>query len=101
MCSEIKVSGRKEHQALVQKGFKFAGNDDANEVGEIAEESQFYQALILATLQTLAGTHYLNGSHGRDELAPGLRNYHLVYSRQQAKHLHSSVKSPSHIVFYR
>jgi len=24
------------------------------------------------------------GSHDRDELAPGLRSYHLIYSRQQA-----------------
>ncbi|MEX5547394.1 type II toxin-antitoxin system RelE/ParE family toxin [Pseudomonas pergaminensis] len=60
-----------------------------------------YQALILAALQALASTHYRIGSHERDELAPGLRSYHLVYSRQQAKHPHGTVKSPRHVVFYR
>jgi toxin ParE1/3/4 len=62
---------------------------------------QRYQALILAALQAIAGTPYRVGSHERDELAPGLRSYHLIYSRQQAKHPHGTVKSPRHIVFYR
>ncbi|MEE4675257.1 type II toxin-antitoxin system RelE/ParE family toxin [Pseudomonas viridiflava] len=61
---------------------------------------QRYQALILAALQAIAGTPY-RISHERDELAPGLRSYHLVYSRQQAKHPHGTVKSPRHVVFYR
>ena len=47
---------------------------------------QRYQALILAALQALADMPYRIGSHDRDELAPGLRSYHLIYSRQQAKH---------------
>lgn len=42
-----------------------------------------YQALILASLQAIAGAPYRVGSHDRDELAPGLRSYHLIYSRQQ------------------
>ncbi|MGX1186339.1 toxin ParE1/3/4 [Pseudomonas sp. F-14 TE3623] len=62
---------------------------------------QRYQALILAALQAIAGTPYRIGSHDRDELAPGLRSYHLIYSRQQTKHPHGTVKSPRHIVFYR
>jgi toxin ParE1/3/4 len=62
---------------------------------------QRYQALILAALQALASTPYRIGSHDRDELAPGLRSYHLIYSRQQAKHPNRTVKSPRHIVFYR
>jgi toxin ParE1/3/4 len=60
-----------------------------------------YQALILTALQALASTPYCIGSHDRDELAPGLRSYHLTYSRQQVKHPHGRVKSPRHIVFYR
>jgi toxin ParE1/3/4 len=40
---------------------------------------QRYQALILAALQALADTPYRIGSHDRDELAPGLRSYHLIY----------------------
>lgn len=44
---------------------------------------QRYQALILTALQALASTPYCIGSHDRDELAPGLRSYHLTYSRQQ------------------
>lgn len=62
---------------------------------------QRYQALILAALQAIAGAPYRVGSPDRDELAPGLRSYHLIYSRQQAKHPHGTVKSPRHIVFYR
>jgi toxin ParE1/3/4 len=62
---------------------------------------QRYQTLILAALQVLADTPFRIGSHDRDELAPGLRSYHLIYSRQQAKHTHGTVKSPRHIVFYR
>jgi len=62
---------------------------------------QHYQALILAALQAIAGTPYRVGSHDRDEIAPGLRSYHLIYSRQHAKQTHGTVKSPRHIVFYR
>ena len=62
---------------------------------------QRYQALILAALQALASTPYRIGSHDLDELAPSLRSYHLIYSRQQAKHPHGTVKNPRHIVFYR
>ena len=62
---------------------------------------QRYQALILAALQALADAPHRIGSHDRDELAPGLRSYHLSYSRQQAKQTHGTVKSPRHIVFYR
>ena len=36
-----------------------------------------------------------------DELVPGLRSYHLIYSRQQVKHPHGTAKNPRHIVFYR
>ena len=52
-------------------------------------------------LQALADKPYRIGSHERDELAPGLRSYHLTYSRQQARHPHGTVKSPRHIEFYR
>lgn len=49
----------------------------------------------------LADTPYRIGSHDRDQLAPGLRSFHLIYSRQQAKQTHGMVKSPHHVVFYR
>ncbi|MCD5978882.1 type II toxin-antitoxin system RelE/ParE family toxin [Pseudomonas quasicaspiana] len=62
---------------------------------------QRYQALILAALQAIAEKPYGVGSRDRDELARGLRSYHLIYSRQQAKHPNGTVKSPRHIVFYR
>ena len=62
---------------------------------------QRYQALILAALQAVAGTPYCIGSQDRDELAPGLRSYHLIYSRQQTNSPHGMVKSPRDIVFYR
>jgi toxin ParE1/3/4 len=60
-----------------------------------------YQALILTALRAFADMPYRIGSQDRDELAPGLRSYHLVYSRQQGKHPHGRVKSPRHIVIYR
>ena len=60
-----------------------------------------YQALILAVLQAIADTPYRIGSHDRDELAPGLRSYHLIFSCQQARHPRGMVKSPRHIMFYR
>lgn len=59
-----------------------------------------YQALTLSALQAIAGTPYRIGSLDRDELASGLRSYHLIYSRQQAKHPHGMVKSQRHIVFF-
>jgi toxin ParE1/3/4 len=62
---------------------------------------QRYQALILTALQDIAGMPYRIGSHYRDEIAPGLRSYHLIYSRQRAKQTKGTVKSPRHIVFYR
>ena len=69
---------------------------------QFAEQApQRYQSLIIAALQSIAGTTYRIGSYDRDELAPGLRSYHLIYSRQQATHPHGTVKSPRHIVFYR
>lgn len=60
-----------------------------------------YQALILAALRALADTPHRIGSHERDELAPGLRSYHLIYSRQLARQTDETVKSSCHIVFYR
>jgi len=62
---------------------------------------QRYQALILAALQAIADTPYRIGSYERDELVLGLRSYHLIYSRQQAKQPLGAVKSPRHVVFYR
>jgi toxin ParE1/3/4 len=54
---------------------------------------QRYQALILAALKAIAGTPYRIGSHDRNELALGLRSFHLIYSRQQTKYPHGIVKS--------
>ena len=62
---------------------------------------QRYQVLILAALKAIASRPYRVGSNERNELAPGLRSYHLIYSRQQTKHAHGTVKNPRHIVFYR
>jgi len=53
---------------------------------------QRYQALILAALQAIADTPYRIGSHDRNELAPGLRSYHLIYPRQQAKPPHGAYR---------
>ncbi|MBD8707011.1 type II toxin-antitoxin system RelE/ParE family toxin [Pseudomonas sp. CFBP 13711] len=62
---------------------------------------QRYQALILEALQLIANAPHRIGSCQRDELAPGLRSFHLTYARQHARHIHGPVKSPRHLELYR
>ncbi|WP_341520930.1 type II toxin-antitoxin system RelE/ParE family toxin [Pseudomonas sp. G.S.17] len=60
-----------------------------------------YQILILTALQEIAALPQRIGTAGRDDIAPGLRSYHLTHSRQNARQSRSYVKKPRHIVFYR
>ncbi len=60
-----------------------------------------YQALILTALQEIAALPQRIGTAGRDDIAPGLRSYHLTHSRQSARQSRAYVKKPRHIVFYR
>lgn len=62
---------------------------------------QRYQALILAAFQGIAEVPHRVGSQDRSELAPGVRSYHLNFSRQQAKLPQGTVKKPRHLVLYR
>jgi toxin ParE1/3/4 len=62
---------------------------------------QRYQKLILTALQFIAATPHHVVSHARDEITPGLRSYHLIHSRQNAKYVQAAVKEPRHIVCYR
>ena len=57
--------------------------------------------MILTALQDIASRPYRIGSNDRDEIAPGLRSYHLIYSCQRAKQTNETAKGPRHIVFYR
>ncbi|MFK3789519.1 type II toxin-antitoxin system RelE/ParE family toxin [Pseudomonas piscis] len=60
-----------------------------------------YQDLLLGALQDLAAAPLRLGSHERNELARGLRSYHLLHSRRRSQGQSSLVKRPRHILFYR
>nr|WP_243433834.1 type II toxin-antitoxin system RelE/ParE family toxin [Pseudomonas sp. 50_B] len=60
-----------------------------------------YQALILRALHDLASNPQHVGSQERDDIAPGLRSYHLFYSRQHSRPPQAQVKKPRHVLFYR
>lgn len=60
---------------------------------------QRYMALIGAAFEVIAEQPERIGSHARDELAPGLRSFHLRHARSQSTH--DRVDRPRHIVFYR
>ena len=58
-----------------------------------------YLALIRAAFESIAAQPKRVGSYSRDELAPGLRSFHLRHARGQSRH--DRVNRPRHIVFYR
>ncbi|WP_341962558.1 type II toxin-antitoxin system RelE/ParE family toxin [Pseudomonas sp. RC10] len=60
-----------------------------------------YQALLQAAIGDIARTPARIGSSIRDEIAPGLRSFHLIYSRTRAATVHGLVQKPRHVVFYR
>ncbi|AZC84044.1 MULTISPECIES: type II toxin-antitoxin system RelE/ParE family toxin [Pseudomonas] len=60
-----------------------------------------YQELIRTAIEDLALVPTRIGSSMRDEVAFGLRSFHLVHSRKRAATANGMVQSPRHIVFYR
>jgi toxin ParE1/3/4 len=59
-----------------------------------------YQALLLTTFEDIASLPQRAGSHDREEIAAGLRSYHLNFSRLRARQTDTAVRKPWHIVFY-
>lgn len=62
---------------------------------------QRYQDLILTALEDIAAVPYRIGSSFRDEIAPGLRSFHLFHSRKRAANSEGVVQKPQHVIFYR
>ncbi len=62
---------------------------------------QRYQDLILTALEDIANTPNRIGSSFRDEIAPGLKSFHLYHSRKRAATSKGLVQRPRHIIFYR
>ncbi|UUQ64859.1 type II toxin-antitoxin system RelE/ParE family toxin [Pseudomonas fuscovaginae UPB0736] len=60
-----------------------------------------YQELIRTAIEDLALAPDRVGSSPRDELAEGLRSFHLIHVRQQAATSTGRVQKPRHVVFYR
>jgi len=60
---------------------------------------QRYLALIGTTFEAIANQPERIGSHARNELAPGLRSFHLRHCRTQIAY--AGINRPRHIVFYR
>ncbi|MBD8239473.1 type II toxin-antitoxin system RelE/ParE family toxin [Pseudomonas fluorescens] len=62
---------------------------------------QRYQDLILTALEDIGAVPYRIGSSFRDEIAPGLRSFHLLHSRKRAANSEGVARKPQHVIFYR
>jgi toxin ParE1/3/4 len=60
-----------------------------------------YRALLKQALRDIAADPERPGSHARPDLAPGVRTYHLSYSRNRAKAGLGTVNAPRHFLIYR
>jgi toxin ParE1/3/4 len=58
-----------------------------------------YALLLAAAMRTVAGNPEGPLTQTRNELAPGLRSFHLRYARVKAPQ--AKVKKPVHILYYR
>jgi len=60
-----------------------------------------YETLLVRSLLDLSEDPQRAGSQSRPEIAPGVRTYHLRYSRDRAAAQDSRVRRPRHFVLYR
>ncbi len=60
-----------------------------------------YQKLIQQGIADIAGDPGRPGATERPELAPGIRTYHLLFSRERAGGAGAVVKRPRHFLVYR
>jgi toxin ParE1/3/4 len=63
--------------------------------------SRRYEALIVEALNGLCAEPARIGSAPHPELGPGIRAYHLRFSREDARTAEGVVQRPRHIVVYR
>jgi toxin ParE1/3/4 len=60
-----------------------------------------YESLLTTGFRHLAADPVRIGSIVRDELAPGLRSYHLRYSRERARAAGGFIRHPRHLLLYQ
>jgi toxin ParE1/3/4 len=60
-----------------------------------------YRELLQRTLFDIAANPECPGSRARNELASGVRTYHLFFSRNRAASELGMVKKPRHLLVYR
>jgi toxin ParE1/3/4 len=60
-----------------------------------------YLVLIVTALKDIAADSERNGSVPRPELGTGVRSYHLLHSRQRARHVSGVVHRPRHFLLYK
>jgi toxin ParE1/3/4 len=60
-----------------------------------------YQKLIQRAIADIARNPDRPGARERPELAPGIRTYHLFFSRERAGGRRAAVKQPRHFLVYR
>lgn len=60
-----------------------------------------YQELLRTAIEDLADVQNRVASCLRDEVALGLRSFHLIHSRKRAASAKGMVQRPRHVIFYR
>jgi len=60
-----------------------------------------YRKLLQQAIADIAGDPDRPGARKRPELAPGIRTYHLSFSRERAGGSGAAVKHPRHFLVYR
>ncbi len=60
-----------------------------------------YEALLATALRDIAADPECVGSVARPELGPGVKSYHLFYSRERARTDDGVVRRPRHFLLYR
>ena len=60
-----------------------------------------YEALLLRAIEDVAADPHRTGSQSREEIAPGVRTYHLWHSRNRVEPAADRVHRPRHFLLYR
>jgi toxin ParE1/3/4 len=64
-----------------------------------AEAGRRYAVTLATAMRQVAADPRGRGTHGSDELLPGLRSFHLRHARVEDPQ--SRVKRPAHVLYYR
>lgn len=60
-----------------------------------------YQHLLLTALEDITVAPFRIGSSFRDDIAPGVRSFHLAHSCKRAATPEGAIQDPEHVIFYR